>query len=695
MNKDLNDDEWHNVTLTRDGRQFVLSVDKISISKIGQGVYGDFHLDDVLFVGGMTPDDYQHYRATATKNFRGCLKDVSYHSTDVILSAEDLAQGYKSHGKVSFRCKKKADHIISSFNPKLSLRILSRGVRRSNYLFNASFQFRTHIKDGALISLSSERLRLKLRLSLCDGVLALGVTVINNSKTELTLGSDLGDGEWHKLTASLTKSQLYLGLDGQVKTSSWKNSLLETKIKFRPKIFLGVERKGEMVRSRSMGFVGCLLNLKIQNRDVSFKDLKKNRNIQRAMRKSCHLEDRCEPNPCKNGGKCSQDWKQFICSCDYTEFKGKTCDVSLYGPTCEHYRSMGLQNNSYCLLDSLGKGNPYTALCNTTAPLRTLTIITHNKMPNTLVRDANLVGSFYKHYLVYTGSPDIDHIKALIEKSGHCRQHIQFRYNISKLLSTSRGPKQAFWLSRDGKAQSFWGVAEPENKKCACVVAREHSFTHRTNVCHCITKDYVWRVYEWYLTDKTKLPVTALLFNKKSKRSVFTLGPLECWGNLDEYSERIEDQKPVEMNGYRLMKACPQLTKLRNPFPGESDSANSRAKAAPQKPKNTSCRLENATLSQNCTSTVSFIESLKIATELLDQRNVSQNISKRNLNGPSISSMDGESKAGIAGGAIVVTFISLFVVICLIIAINSINGTCKSYFPCQCSEIQRFKLLNE
>ena len=35
--------------------------------------------------------------------------------------------------------------------------------------------------------------------------------------------------------------------------------------------------------------------------------------------------------------------------------------------------------------------------------------------------------------------------------------------------------------------------------------------------------DGVWRVDKGYLTHKTVLPVTALLFNKKSKRSDFTL----------------------------------------------------------------------------------------------------------------------------------------------------------------------------
>ena len=45
----------------------------------------------------------------------------------------------------------------------------------------------------------------------------------------------------------------------------------------------------------------------------------------------------------------------------------------------------------------------------------------------------------------------------------------------------------------------------------------------------------IWQVDEGYLTDKNTLPVTALKFNAKGKRSDFTVGPLECWGGLDKH----------------------------------------------------------------------------------------------------------------------------------------------------------------
>ena len=57
---------------------------------------------------------------------------------------------------------------------------------------------------------------------------------------------------------------------------------------------------------------------------------------------------------------------------------------------------------------------------------------------------------------------------------------------------------------------------------------------HLAKFCNCDNNDSQWRVDEGYLTDKNTLPVIGLEFNKKSAKSDFTLGPLECWGTIRE-----------------------------------------------------------------------------------------------------------------------------------------------------------------
>ena len=87
--------------------------------------------------------------------------------------------------------------------------------------------------------------------------------------------------------------------------------------------------------------------------------------------------------------------------------------------------------------------------------------------------------------------------------------------------------------------------------------------------CNCDNKDSLWRVDEGYLTDKSTLPVIGLRFNKKSAKSDFTLGPLECWGTMKEKGIPKKIDPSIDMA--RLKKVCP----------GAGPSAPSFARTAP------------------------------------------------------------------------------------------------------------------
>ena len=596
--------------------------------------------------------------------------------------------GFTIHGQVSFKCRSKANHIISSTNPNLSVRIPYRGMSATNSFFTASLQFRTLIKEGLLISFIAPKLKLHLLLS--NSVLVFDVTSIHGYKTELRLGSNLDDGEWHKLTASLAGSEIRLALDGQVKTKPVNYTLLimGSPNKPRPKIFLGKESRRE---TTVLGFVGCILDLKIQNREITLKDLSKSRNVQSAVMRSCRLDNYCDPNPCKNEGRCSQDWKQFYCNCDHTHYEGQICEMSVYKPTCEHYRAMGLHTSALCLLDSKGAGNPYTALCNVTSSARnvtstsrTYTIITHNKMTETPVGNAKLTGAFYKHEITYTGSARMDQIKALIQKSKHCRQYIRFHCFGSKLLNTPRGPSHAFWLSRDHHMQDYWGGAEPGSSKCACGMTEPPSCAGSAKFCNCDVRDRIWRVDAGYLQDKNTLPVTALLFNKKSKRSDFTLGPLECWGNNDdERSEQIMDEKRRgnEIDN-RLTRACPSVTKMEKQL-RESTPVNTTPRPTLKSPDNISCVTAKETSRETCQNFSNTVENNMNITGNVDHGNFSQNTSLKANETTLETSVDEDEGPALSTTAIVMITVGLITVIVMLIVFDRINRKYKSPFPCK------------
>ena len=684
--KDLNDDRWHNVTLTRDGRKSVLSVDQITTSNIFQGDNEDLDLDGVLYVGGMKAvHPHRRFHTTETRNFHGCLQDVKYGSTNILVGAETGITGFTVHGKVSFKCKTRPNSIISCTKPNLTLRIPCRGLSLAKYFLTASFQFRTHIKEGVLVSFIAPQVKFYLFLS--KSALVFEVTAVNGSKTELKLGSNLDDGEWHPLTLHFAGSFIRLGLDGQEKTKHVNNFWLITDSmnKLPPKIFLGQERRGDAIES---SFVGCILDLKIQNRKITFKDLR-SRDTQNAISKSCLLRNRCEPNPCQNGGKCSQDGKQYYCNCDYTNFEGKICEISFYKATCEQYKAMGLQGSTFCLLDSQGVGNPYTALCNATNSSRTYTVITHNKMAETTVGNAKIdfSRSFYKHDITYTGSSGLNQIKALIQKSKHCRQYVRFHCFGSKLLNTPRGPSHTYWLSRDGSRQEYWGGAEPGSKKCACGMTDPPSCVVKTRFCNCDVLSETWRVDAGYLSDKRTLPVTGLLFAKKSKRSKFALGPLECWGHDNEqFEEKTNEEQNENQIDYRLKKACPIAKNVRKQLV-ESTFGTVTPEMTALSPERTPCKAENATF-QQCQNLISNpVENTSNSTGPRpggDQKTLSLNGSHQSNETATASRKDSKVKGDeLSAVAIIMISTALMMFIALFIVLDRINRKYKSPFPCK------------
>ena len=538
-------------------------MDSVEAAAITLEEYKDLGLKEV-YIGGMNPGTYRYHYVRGTRNFRGCIEDLTFRGKNLIREAEGELLGYTVFGpKGSFQCDRLDYRVVTMTSPDAGYRVTVKKLPTDNDTFYASFRFRTYVDEGLLLSRSAIKVKLNIRLS--AGVLLYDVTAPNGSKTVLSLGSNLNDGEWHSVNASVRGREVRLHLDRHTRTKPLNHSLLmqEFANKSRLKIFLG----GFDGENRDYpGFIGCILNLQIDSQKIFLRNLKKSKHTHYDLKYTCRLENRCQPNPCKNRGKCSQDWERFYCDCKYTQFEGETCEISKYKPTCEYYRSLGLKKSASCLLDSEGDGKPYTAFCNITNDRkRTYTVITHNKMSKIRVGDARIVGTLYNHDVTYSNSIDMEQIAQLIESSKECRQYIRFHCFSSKLLNTPRGPSHAFWLSRDNIRQDYWGGAEPGSKKCACGSKEPPSCEGTAKWCNCDNRDSQWRVDEGYLTDKTTLPVTGLLFNKKSEKSDFTLGALECWGNSNKQKIPKDTQrnpKPSDHSNDNILAfACPSVEK--------------------------------------------------------------------------------------------------------------------------------------
>ena len=549
--KELNDGEWHNVTLEQHGRTASLEVDKLRSSKIVQTEHQDLHLDGDIFIGGMRSSDYKIHRPES-RNFSGCIEDLTFRGAHLIRKAEIKSPEVRVYGNVAFKCEELDYRVITLPNPNTGYRVTVRKLHADNDTFSTSFYFRTYFKQGLLLSRSAIKVKLNLRLS--NGALIYNLMAPNGSRTTLKLGSELDDGEWHKVNASVRGREVRLQLDEKFRTEPLNQSrplMLDFANKSRLKIFLGAFEERDIP-----GFVGCVYNLQIDSHRITVKNLKKSgKHTNINLRNTCRLQNRCQPNPCKNGGICTQTWKRFNCNCEYTKFfEGERCDISIYKATCEYYKAMGLNKSALCLLDSVGWGTPYTAFCNLSQDAAKTTI-RHDKMTKTRVGDGIMKESDYLHKITY--SIDMEQIEQLIKKSRKCRQHVRFHCFFSKLLNSPNGPPHASWLSRDSERQNYWGGADPGSKKCACGMHDPPTCKSTAKFCNCDNKAKIWQVDEGYLTDKSTLPVTALEFNAKSGRSDFTVGPLECWGGFDKHKISIIQPEPSGMaTDNPLEKVC-------------------------------------------------------------------------------------------------------------------------------------------
>ena len=74
------------------------------------------------------------------------------------------------------------------------------------------------------------------------------------------------------------------------------------------------------------GFRGCMRNIEVGAVPVDL-ELIPNSEKRMVTIGACKIKDRCTPNPCEHGGRCTQDWHNFFCDCDSTGYKGSVCHV--------------------------------------------------------------------------------------------------------------------------------------------------------------------------------------------------------------------------------------------------------------------------------------------------------------------------------------------------------------------------------
>ncbi|XP_033645675.1 contactin-associated protein like 5-3-like [Asterias rubens] len=122
-------------------------------------------------------------------------------------------------------------------------------------------------------------------------------------------------------------------------------------------------------------------------------------------------------------------------------------------------------------------------------------------------------------------SVPMDQITSLIGQSTRCRQNLVAECKNAKIWN---GDNQlAWWVSRDGARMMNWGGSK-NFEGCLCSVDNDCELGHR---CNCGARPDVWKTDGGFLTDKTKLPVSALHFGSAAppKEMRYKLQSLQCY----------------------------------------------------------------------------------------------------------------------------------------------------------------------
>lgn len=107
-----------------------------------------------------------------------------------------------------------------------------------------------------------------------------------------------------------------------------------------------------------------------------------------------------------------------------------------------------------------------------------------------------------------------------------CEQHIRYDCFDSKLFRD----QTAWWVSRDGRRQDYWGGATPGSQKCACGMT--DSCADPNQVCNCDADYEQWLYDEGPIFDMDALPIIEVRYGDvsttKGEKGRSSVGPLKC-----------------------------------------------------------------------------------------------------------------------------------------------------------------------
>uniref|UniRef100_A0A671MS14 Contactin-associated protein-like 2 n=1 Tax=Sinocyclocheilus anshuiensis TaxID=1608454 RepID=A0A671MS14_9TELE len=480
-------------------------------------------LQDMLTFGGMP---YSGKPVSGgRRNFKGCMESINYNGENITDLARRKKLDTSSFRNLTFSCVD--THTFPVFFNSTSF--LQLPGRRDHNMVSVGFQFRTWNPSGLLLFSSLADGMLELALN--DGKVTahINVTQQKNMRVDIASGSGLNDGEWHDVRFLAKENFAMLTIDGDEASAVRTTSPVQ--ITTGSTYHFG----GYFLRTRASpiqrSFQGCMQLIQVDDQLADLTAVEQGRmgafeNVSLDM---CAIIDRCMPNQCEHGGRCSQTWDGFTCTCDGTGYTGATCHTSVYEQSCEAYKHLGRSSDSYWIdPDGSGPLGPFKVICNMTEDKVWTTVV------NNLPVQTAVTGSSRERRTVLqlNYSASMEQVTAITNSAEHCEQHVAYTCRMSRLLNTPDGTPYTWWVGRGNEKHFYWGGSVPGIQKCACGI--ERNCTDSKYYCNCDADQKQWREDSGLLVYKDHLPVSQVAVgdtNRPSSEAKLTVGPLRCYGD--------------------------------------------------------------------------------------------------------------------------------------------------------------------
>ncbi|XP_033984290.1 contactin-associated protein-like 5 [Trematomus bernacchii] len=519
----LDDQQWHSVHIERFNKQVNLTVDSHTQHFQTKGEGHSLEVDYELSFGGIPlpgkPGTFLR------KNFHGCMENLYYNGINVIDLAKRRKPQIHSVGNVTFSCSQPqlvACTFLSSSSSFLSL----PSAASASGGFSVRFQFRTWNPDGLLLSvqLNPEPHRLELQIS--NSRLLLTLHSPGRPKSQVSAGHRVNDGLWHSVSLNTRNLQIALTVDSEPSSAIELWEQLESRGNF---YFGGCPTLD--CQYVTPDFQGCVRLIFINSQPIYLNHVQQGLlgNYNELQFDTCNIRDRCLPNLCEHGGRCSQTWSSFSCDCSGTGYSGATCHNSIYESSCEAYKLIGSSSGFYSIdPDGSGPLGPTQVYCNMTEE-KVWTVLTHNITAPVTVQGSSLL----KPYIMkFNYSASADQLRAIVSGSEQCQQEVVYNCRKSRLFNTKDGSPLTWWLDWQGEKRSYWGGFLPGVQQCSCSL--EENCVDMNYFCNCDADTDSWANDTGILSYKDHLPVSQIVIgdtNRTGSQAVYHIGPLRCYGD--------------------------------------------------------------------------------------------------------------------------------------------------------------------